>query len=284
MRFKIALLLFIAFSYEINAQIIYNSPPKGPLLQDYRTDSTSFPRYRIVNLGIGGQVLRDPLLSALRYYGPFISANVNTLKFRPKFLTNSILSFHLNILHNKATGAKIYETGASYFFSMSKKINPISNDKWLFYAGVSGEAVFNFRLALANVNNVFAYDAMVSLGTTTTVQRNFTLFKRNFSISNQINIPFINIVSRPGYSWSYPSFTEEGGKLKDDIEIGSMGKYFKIQNKFMLDFELGTRHKHKKIGKTAWRLTYQYEYYNINQLNRVQSGTDMIMIGRIHKF
>ena len=282
-KFFLYIIFFLVF-ISVKGQYLINSTQSSPLLQDIRTDTTFFPRYRIVNVGLGSQTLRDPLLSTLRYKGKLINCSINTIKFRTKFLTISSLSMHINMLGNKSTGAKIYEIGGSYSFTMLKNIKNISNEKWQFYVGASTEAMFNFRLALSNVNNMFAYDASISVGASGLIQRNFKLFHRNFSISNQINVPFYNIISRPQYSWSYPLYAEEGGKIKDDIQTGSFGKFFKIQNKLTLDFQLGMRHHHKSIGKSAWRFTYQYEYYNISQLNRVQSGTVLFMIGRIHRF
>jgi hypothetical protein len=254
------------------------------MLAAYRTDSTAFPRFHINSIGTGQQTLRDPLLSTLRYNGVALGYLFNTQKYKPKFLTNSLLSLHLNLLTNQSTGALIVDMGGSYSYGMLKKIKSFSNNNRSLYVGGMAELVYNFRLAINNTNNVYAYDGVLSSGATGIYQQRFKMFGREFMISDQLDLPLLSLVSRPPYAWSYPLFFEETGKFSDALQFGSWNKYFKVKNQIMLDFYTNVKHKRKKIGKTAWRLTYSWEYFQIPQLNKVQSGATQIYIGKIIKF
>ena len=257
---------------------------EAQLLSGYRTDTAAFPRYHIHSLGIGQQTLRDPLLSALRYSGASVAARFNTLKFKPKFLTNSLLALHVNLLGNRSNGATIAQAGGSYSYSMLKKVKAVGGKKRSLYAGLQAEALFNYRLAINNTNNVFSYEGVVSLGATGLFQQGFRLLGREFILSDQLDVPLLSVVARPPYAWSYPAFLEETGRFSDGLKAGSWNQFFKVNNQVMLDFYTNVKHRHKNLGKRAWRLTYTWEYFAIPQLNKVQSGTSRLYFGKIIRF
>jgi hypothetical protein len=264
-----------------------NSSEANPLFENQiqvkDSSKKTFPHYRIWSVGLGGQTMRDPLLSTLRYNGTSFGTQVITLKFRPKFLTISTLSGHFNLLSSEATGASIWEGGGSYAFNMLKKLPKISAKRTLIFAGGFAEGSYNLRFARSNINNLYAYDGVLAIGVSGLVQHKFRVFRRDFMLTNQVSMPIFSVLSRPPFAWSYPYFLSENGKFTDALQIGSWNRYFKFANKLSLDFYTKSNKKYQKV-RTAWRFSYQYEYFSIPKPNFVQSGTDWFTIGRIRKF
>jgi hypothetical protein len=264
--------------------VAFGQETSMPLLTDFRQDSAAFPRYRNWQTGLGRQTLRDPLLSPLRYGGNGIFSSLNTLKYKPRFLTISTISLHVNSLGNKVNGASIIQTGGSYSYGLLKNLPGFNRSGRQIFVGGLVEGIFNFRIARFNVNNIYAYDAVVSLKVAGRVQQRFRLFHRDFMLTEQIEMPVFSVLSRPPFAWSYPTFLDETGKFSDAVQTGFWNRYFQIRNQLSLDFYRNIRHKQKRIGKDVWRISYSWEYFNINQPNRVQSGTQGLSIGKVIKF
>ncbi|MBC8111211.1 MAG: hypothetical protein H7Y04_09155 [Verrucomicrobia bacterium] len=260
-----------------------NNPLFENSIQVKDSSKKTFPHYRIWSVGLGGQTLRDPLISTLRYNGTSLGTQVTTLKFRPKFLTVSTLSGHFNLLSSEATGASIWEGGGIYNFTMLKKLPKTSTKRTTLFMGGFAEGSYNLRFARSNINNLYAYDGVLAIGVSGLVQHTFRIFRRDFMLANHVSIPVFSVLSRPPFAWSYPYFLGENGKISEAFQVGSWNRYFKFANKLSLDFYTKSNKKHQKV-RTAWRFSYQYEYFSIPKPNFVQSGTDWFTIGRIRKF
>jgi len=250
---------------------------RSPLLTSVRTDTTLFPRYRFTTIGIGSATLRDPLLSPLRYQGTAVNLEISHHKYRPRFLTQGSFSYNQTTYLNDFTKSNLLEIGLSYKYAMLKQTNFawLNSKLWL---GGYGETIINLRVAGGNVNNVLAYDGLLSFGVTGLVTKQFNFLNRVFVLTNQSSLPLYSFVVRPPYAWSFiykDSFTPTNG---------FWNVYFNFQNRFMLDFYGNVYHKRKKIGKDAWRVTLFYSYTKIPQLNNVVSSSSLIMFGRIVKF
>jgi hypothetical protein len=137
-----------------------------------------------------------------------------------------------------------------------------------------------------NVNNVLSHDLATALHASGMLNYKFNFRGRAFTLNNQLSIPVIGVLSRPEYAWSFPYFMwEKDAKAGDNIRVVSFGNYFRLQNRIALDYKkVKTSRKTGRIRENYWRVSYTWDYYQINRPTRMQSANQVLGFGRIFQF
>ncbi len=257
---------------------------RPPALEDIRYDTINRSRYRIRGTAIGALTLKDQFLSPLKYSGMYLSMDRTAYRQLPGKLRKTRLITHSTGLSNGLNDNSLLQTGFEYNYAWFFPVGRVNAGKTSFYAGAMATGLFNLKIHLGNVNNVLSYDVAVSLGPVGMAQRRFRLFRRTFMLTEELSLPVVSVMARPPYAWPLPYFSEEGGRFTDALQVGSWNRFMRIQNQVSLDFYLKQKKRRKLVGLNAYRLTYQWNYQQMNRPNKLQTGMHSLFLGRIIKF
>jgi hypothetical protein len=144
-----------------------------------------------------------------------------------------------------------------------------------------------FKFLSLNVNNGIGYDIGGSLKASGLLQYDFTFLKKKFTLTEQLSVPFVAVVARPPFSWPDPyDAYEPGGSWTSAVRIHSFGNYLRFQNRLTLDWFPTERRRRRARHHIAsnWRLTYEWDYMQINRPNESKMGVPALLLGRVVKF
>ena len=139
-----------------------------------------------------------------------------------------------------------------------------------FYAGLVSHNVFDFRQHTRYSNSSDNFEALFGFGTSVAVQKPFTLFKKNFVLSYTFGFPFGAYYMRPGYVKPYL-----------DLEPGSTGfaywgDYYILNSKTELSWLFNNGNQ--------LRLFYNWEFTQLDILNKAQTDLQQIGLSTVFKF
>jgi hypothetical protein len=241
----------------------------------------SLAKYRIRSTVIGIPVQRDRFLSPLLFGGVLVGRNIGTLSHRPKgLLQHNFYSANgalLNWVNNSIL--TIISIGFDYTYHHQVYQSPSQNLR--LYGGGGLNSMAHLKIHTGNVNNTFAYDIALPLEVGGMATYKFTFLKRRFLLSGQFSAPLAGLVVRPEFIWAIPFFIwEEEGRFGDALDLSAWGNFRRLQNRMALDYTSTRHHKGKPVQTNAWRLSYTWEYYQVNRPNQVKAATHLLMLGR----
>lgn len=139
-----------------------------------------------------------------------------------------------------------------------------------FYVGLLSHNMFDFRQHNRYSNSSDNFEALFGFGTSVAVQKPFTLFKKNFALSYTFGFPFGAYYMRPGYIKPYLN-----------LEAGSTGfafwgDYYILNSKTELTWIFNNGNQ--------LRLFYNWEFTQLDVLNKAQTDLQQIGLSTVFKF
>lgn len=246
------------------------------------SEPEALPKYRIRSTVVGVPTIRDRFLSPLVFTGLSIGRSVGTIRHFPKGIRQHSFYSTNGVLLNGANNAILTLVNLGFDYAYHHQLLEFADQKLKIYGGGGFSSLLNLKFHSGNVNNVFAHDLAASLAASGMAVYDFTLFNRDFVLTQQLSVPFISIISRPSYVWSLPYFIwEDEGKFSEAIQVASFGNFLRVQNKLSLDFGKARKRRGRVVQTNTWRLTYRWDYYQMNRPNQVKAASQMLMIGRV---
>lgn len=144
------------------------------------------------------------------------------------------------------------------------------NNGWNIFAGILSHNTWDYREHSRYSNSTTNYAGLFSLGPVITLQKPFTLYKNNFTFCYQLGLPFATYYLRPGYVKPFlnQSIYNKG--------FAFWGDYYTIDSRTDLIWSF-------KNGNQI-RLSYNWDYSQLDLLNKLQLGTHQISISTVFKF
>lgn len=276
---KIYLILFLFFPLLCSAQesMMLEDTVVAPDLQRL------YSRYKLTHWGLSVNTLRDHALSPLLYQGVGVQWMLQYWKYK----NNQVLVQNTSIVNsatyaNQANDHVISSSGLGY---QHIRLYPVGlrHPKMQLYVGGFLHPFLNIKLLPGNINNAVSYDFLISLGTGGLWQYQFTMFGREFILSDQLSLPLLALILRPPFAWPAPTAVEEGGSLLADLQLGSWNRYFSVTNQVYLNFHTNRKRKGQVVKKVSQQLSYTWNYYTIPKANRLQTAAHTITYSRVLK-
>ncbi|NUM50367.1 MAG: hypothetical protein HUU48_04555 [Flavobacteriales bacterium] len=236
-------------------------------------DTASYGNYFIFSFSSGSSVLRDELMSPLRYSGLSLSPKVSVASNGKKYIhlveieytRAKLTSQHYNTL----TGNYLINQRGYLNYLLLKRI--LTNKKNInYFAGVA----LNHTLDVREHTSLFIYGEFVSsLNISGRLQKTIALFGKKLNIAYQAHVPLLNFMVTPNYAYSPPAdFFEQNAyyqnkKIKRFLNSGhfsAFNQFFRFSNRFTLEKEIKA---HNKIA-----LYYDFDYYSYQLPQPVKKG------------
>jgi hypothetical protein len=240
------------------------------------------PKYRIRSSVAGVPTVRDRFLSPLVFTGVSFGRNIGTIRHYPNAIRQHNFFSANGVMLNGVNRALLTLVSLGFDYSYLHRVLESPDQKLTVYGGGGFNSLLNLKFHSGNTNNVLAHDLAASLDASGLLSYRFKLFNRQFMLTEQVSVPVMGIISRPSYIWSLPFFLwEEEGRFQDAIQVASWGNFPRVQNKVSLDYQTTRRRRGKALQTNTWRLTYVWDYYQMNRPNQVKSAHHMVMLGRM---
>lgn len=134
-----------------------------------------------------------------------------------------------------------------------------------FFIGPSYNLLFCGRMPTSFDNNFITYEVVNSIGLTGIAKYRFLLFRRQWQINYDLNLPLVNWMIRPSFTGPYPEGFLRDGDFDDngyvDVEdvlrsgnIVTMNKFFRWNQDIKLTYYL-------KKNLNALTLNYNWDFY-----------------------
>lgn len=166
------------------------------------------PKHRIVtkvfSYGVGATHLYDSYLSPLEYSGLEVRLHQDLkrpLKSNNRFFKRNIFQAYINYTDNKASTNNTFAGLVSWDFGYSYKL-PLNNHLDFSFGALS-DLNLGFVYNIRNSNNPASARAYANIVGNVTLDWNFKLFKKNFTLSSQTYLPLIGARFSPHYGQSY---------------------------------------------------------------------------------
>jgi hypothetical protein len=252
-----------------------------------RLDTSKFVRYRVYGLGLEFPVMRDQFQSPLRYSGGGLVLNILTMRVKPPVFKQFSLRSGISLLDNNPNTNTLIFWHAEADYGYYRLLKDYQSKRLRLYAGGGADLFIHTKYLSLNVNNTFTYEAALSLKALGMVQYDFSLFRRNFRLTEQVGIPFMAILARPPFAWAAPyAAYETGGTWTKAFQVVSFGNYLRLQNRLALDFFPSEKKRRKARYNIAsnWRFIYEWEYLQIRRPNEVKEVIPTFLLGRVIRF
>lgn len=228
--------------------------------------------YMPFGLGYAFQTVKDNSFSPVSYSGNlglistgYYSQNENWLSLLDISGFGAFLYPNVNRENNFNSALSI---SGRISYSMAYKV--YNNDQWLIFAGLLNHNVWDYREISSFSNNSFNFNGFFSGGLNSSAQRKFKLWNQEFGFQYTLGLPLATYSLRPGYIKPF---------IGDDIgstEFYFLGDYFALDSKTELFWKLNE--------SNLLRLSYQWEYNELNALNKVQVASHFITLSTIFGF
>lgn len=242
-----------------------------------------YPRYKLTHWGLSISTIRDQALSPLLYQGAGFQWMLQYWKYKNgQVLVQNTSTANSATYTNQANDNVISLFGYGY---QHMRLYPLAlrHPQMQLYVGGFLHPFFNVKLLPGNINNVVSYDFLGSLGASSLLQYQFTLFRRKFILSDQLSLPLLALILRPPFAWPVPTAVEEEGRLLADLQLGSWNRYFGLTNQVYLNFYTNKKRKGQVVKKVSQQLSYTWNYYTIPKANPLQTATHSITYSRVLK-
>jgi hypothetical protein len=278
------LLLFLAIIVKV-APSSAQSEPKAfdiPLLEPVIVDTTHLPyTYKFSYIGLGTIQFRDQFLSPVLYTGYNFQLDNQKVTYsfnRVKVWRNMTdVSVSTNGVNSSNAVTLRFNVGYSQMF----KIQRASTGNTRLFIGPDVRLHLHANLHEGNQNNVLGYNAGLPLGLNTLFEHGFTFLNRRMMVSNNFSVPLVSIVTRNPYSHTFPDVSEDGFSVNEIIQIGSWNTFFYLENRLSLDFYLRKRKSRKIVAHVPYRLSYYWNYSQMNQPNELRTGIHTLSFTKV---
>tara|TARA_R110002072_G_scaffold158421_6_gene309363 strand:+ start:1810 stop:2577 length:768 start_codon:yes stop_codon:yes gene_type:complete len=228
--------------------------------------------YLPFGLGYSHQTVKDNSFSPVSYSGHLGSISTGYYSQTKNWLSlldisgfGAFLYPNVNRENNSNSAISI---SARLIYRMSYKVYEKRN--WHFFAGLVNHNIWDYRDISSFSNNSFNFNGFFSAGINLSTQKNFELWNQNFGFQYTLAIPFVTYALRPGYI--KPFLAEEIGS--QDFYFWS--DYFALDSKTELFWKINSNN--------LIRLTYQWEYSQLDELNKVQVAGHHLSLSTIFGF
>lgn len=252
-----------------------------------------FPRYRLSQIGLSINTLRDEALSPLRYQGSGFAGAIQYWKYkgdqRPasQRLVQNTLNYGVSSYTNSANDNAIAALAFSYqhapLYPIALQHEDTRRGNVRLYVGGFARSLLNIKTLPTNVNNAVSYELITSLGASGLFQYAFTLFHEPVILSEQLSFPLLSLALRPQYAWPAPTVVEEGGSLISDLQFGSWNRHFGITNQISLNFYTNKKRKRRVMKKVSHQLSYTWNFYTMRHPVLLQNASHTITYSRVLK-
>lgn len=231
-------------------------------------------RYLPFGLGASYQSVQDLGMSPLIYRGAAFNLTFGYFEEKENYIDRNLVLLHVGGMMNKQQESfSSTLLRGDYSYTHVRKATTFFDDQIDYFLGgqiiVSANSRINGRLT----NIGFGYDFSQSIGVSNWARYKFQLFERDFTIDANVNIPVLTFMMRPNYT-SIGDFTNpDANEAKELFRRGklvSLGKFIRFSNLFHLSY-------HLKNGN-AFMLTYNWDYYSYNQVNKVKAAYHAVYI------
>ena len=235
----------------------------------------TIPRQKFFTSGIGAtwQTRNDNIFTPLTHSGIGAELHLGSERFSEKWYKkfeiwggfNQIQSRVDKGYNSTAYGIRygISQIWAKRFFKNSPKMSIYLGGQ-LFHE--SSMAVY-----LANVNNIFSYNAPTGFAAAAYVNRPIHFFKRDWILSSQLTLPVLAYNARP----SYIGFVDFDNLLKD-YGIVTLNKLINIDWRWQLDLPLSNSNR--------LRLAYRWSFLNDTHVGHLQMGSQGLLVESLFNF
>ena len=243
------------------------------------TDTIYYRAQSVRSAGVGFPALNYSLLSQLKHSG--YSFNFHSTRFRekPKYFSQLRLHFDLGLLYNNANDSYIttlgFHGGWSRHRHVSDRTRPL---RLLLGAGLdSGVAIY---LKEDNTNNPLAYFFNLSVSPNLLFKYRFNIRQTRFEIAQQIDVPFVSLVSSSDYSSGLAiGIIEKDANFFDAMRLTSFGSLKKCVTITTLDVTPSAQRRQKM---PVFRVTYIFSGMNYRNGDFTIKSTDnMLLFGLI---
>lgn len=278
MRINLFLLLFLAVLLPLGREGLAQIPDTAA------AEPEPLPKYRIRSSVFGVPSTRDNFISPLQFTGILAGRNIATIRHYPNGLRQHNFSSFNGVMLNGVNNAILTLVSGGFDLNYHHRLLTAADQKLAMYGGGGFNSLLHLKFHSGNTNNMFAHDVALSLDASGLVTYEFNLLRRRFVLTEQLSVPLGGVISRPAYVWAIPYFIwEKEGQFRDAIQAVSWGNYWRLQNRLSLDFQTNRRGRRQPGQKNTWRLTYIWDYHQINRPNQVKTAQQSIAIGRMLK-
>jgi len=223
-------------------------------------------------LGYGFETVKDASLSPVSYSGHLGGAGLGYYYQNSKWISmldiNGFSGFQYPDVNREDNNRKTLTILGNGIYHLSRKVF-FKND-WSVFAGLLSHNTWDYRDHYRYGNSSSNYAGLFSFGPVATVQKPFKALNKSLVLSYRLGLPFGTYYMRPGYVKPF---------LNDKIEnkgFAFWGDYFALDMRTDLIWVLPTGNQ--------LRLSYNWDYSQLDVLNRMQLATHQISISTVFKF
>ena len=243
-------------------------------------DTLIFQSQSVRSVGLGFPALKYDLLSPLNHSG--YSLGFTSTRFREKpeeYLTQFKTYFKLGVLYNYANDSYITLLGFDVAWSRHWYKNNQTRPLRLL-AGFTTNAGANAYMKDDNTNNPVAYFFNLSISPNINAKYRFNINNTKFELGQQIDIPFVSLISSSDYSSTFPpGILEQEVSFFDAMRLASFGSLIKFMTITTLDINTPWQQRQRL---PLFRINYIFTGMNYKHNDFViQSVDHMIVFGAI---
>lgn len=223
-------------------------------------------------LGYGFETVKDASLSPVSYSGNLGRISIGYYYQNEKWISMFDISGLAGQQYPDVNPESGYRNTLTILgrgtYHLSRRI--LNKNNWSVFAGIISHNTWDYREHSRYSNSTTNYTGLFSLGPVITLQKPFELFNKNFTLSYQLGLPVGTYYLRPGY---VKPFLNESIYNKG---FAFWGDYYTIDSRADLIWTL-------KDGNQL-RLSYNWDYSQLDLLNKVQLATHQLTISTVFKF
>ena len=241
-------------------------------------DTLIFQSRTVRSVGGGFPTLNYPLLSPLNHSGYSIGFISTRLREKPEYLSQFQTHFEMGSLYNYAND--LYITTLKFNGALSRhwQINDNSTRPLSLFFGGTSDIGLNIFMKDDNTNNPLAYFFNISVSPGILAKYQFNINNSSFVLGQQIDIPFVSLVSTSDYSSSLPPpFLEKEANFFEAMRLVSVRSLQKCV--IITTLEINTSLQQRKKFPVV---RINYIFTGMNYKNRdltIKSADHLIVFG-----
>lgn len=228
--------------------------------------------YMPYGIGYGYETVKDEALSPVSYSGSLGAMTTGYYYQNEKWLSALDLTImggfqspDVNRENNPSQTISVLSRGT---YELAHRIFVKNN--WTFFAGIYSHNIWDYRNHNRYTNSADNYTGLFSFGPVVNLQKPFNFWNKSWAFQYNLGLPFGTYFMRPGYVRPYSNY-EIGNK-----GFAFWGKFYTIDSRADLIWIF-------KNGNIL-RLSYHWDYEQLNDINLVQLGAHRISLTTIFKF
>ena len=208
------------------------------------------------NISLTTVDLLDPYLSPLVYTGVGVGYQHSDMKYFKKYVGKMSHESRFSILaantYNPQYSSSVNYVGGQYQWGMHYHFRPLEGLHLL--AGGNAGALMAVKSNERNVNNPVNVDAALDLGFSGIANYDFSLWRKKFRLSFQLEFPLLGMMYVPMQGASYyEMFT--GGDLSNTLHLSSL--HNRLARTSGLKLEIPTKNSTWHVGISTSKLKYE---------------------------